>query len=117
MGTKGQLFQLVFSLIGLIWGILLFFAEFTFRCFRKNFGFLRSRFGRFITYLMIGLLCIFYGLQSSEVVVVLAIGVIAVVVGTMHICLLFPCLADEPQADNPASLSYEQHVRMMERMA
>jgi hypothetical protein len=53
LGSGFVFFQVVFALIGLVWAVLLFVAEFSgWRWFTINFGCLKSRFGKSTNYIM-----------------------------------------------------------------
>ena len=109
LGAKGVFFQYVFALVGLIWALLLFAAEFSYLKFRKYFGFLRKRLGRAIMHCLLGTLCILFGNQNTSVIIVLLVGCVMVFLGLMHLGALFPCVIQEIQSDDPAQMTREQY--------
>jgi hypothetical protein len=115
LGARGLFFQFVFALIGFIWGILLFMAEFAFLKFRRYFGFLRKRIGRAIVHSMLGTLCILFGYQSTSVVLVMVVGCIMVFFGLMHFGALFPCVIAEIQSDDPSNMTKEEYQQQLQQ--
>jgi hypothetical protein len=75
----------------------------------KYFAFMRKRPGRAVMYLIFGMLAVFYGMQSSQVVIMMVIGIIMMVLSVAHCAVLGPCLEKEVQIDAPESLTHEQY--------
>ena len=74
--SKFSFFKVVFAIIGLLWSVLLFVAEFSgWRWFTINFGCLKNRVGKAVNYALVGLLAIVFGTFSTGTQPMLGVGI------------------------------------------